>query len=528
MIRRVKEIAKRYWPALRLRTIVFSVLLFAAAMPGVSAIFLRVYENTLVRQTEAELVAQGAALAAMASVNWPGATPDPTPIPNPNLRSPGYYRPENTTIDLSRSPVLPERPAATKARQPPDPAATAAAARLAPVIAQTSRTTLASILVLDARGRVVRGPGLGGDLSALPEVRTALSGEPRTVLRRNGDYHPEYSFEWLSRASALRLHHARPIEAGGRVVGALLLSRSPRALFRGLYEDRGKIALGVVAILGMLIVLSGLVSRGVTRPIEALSAASRDVAAGTGSVPPTPRTGALEIRALYEDFRVMAERIDRRSGYLRDFAAAVSHEFKTPLAGISGAVELLQDHFDTMSGDERRRFLDNIAADSQRLSHLVTRLLDLARADLAAPEAGAAAEIGQPLRKAADAIAGPDFTVEFDLPQDPVQAAVPAVTLETVLTVLLQNSRQAGARRVLIAARRAQDGIVIQISDDGPGVALGDRDRLFEPFFTSRRAEGGTGLGLPIARSLLAASAGRLDLAPSSHGALFEIRLPLP
>lgn len=522
MIRRVKEVAKRYWPALRLRTIVFSVLLFAAAMPGVSALFLRVYENTLVRQTEAELVAQGAALAAAASASWPGASPDPVP----RLPSPGYYRPESTTIDLSSSPVLPERRAPAPGRLPPDPAALAVAARLDPVIARTSQSTLASTLMLDARGVVVRGPGLGGDLSALPEVRAALSGRPSTVLRQNGDYHPEYSFEWLSRASGLRLHHARPIEVNGHVVGALLLSRSPRALFRGLYEDRGKIAFGVVGIFGLLVVLSGLVSRGVTRPIEALSAASRDVAAGTGSVPPTPQTGALEIRALYDDFRVMAERIERRSGYLRDFAAAVSHEFKTPLSGISGAVELLQDHFETMSGDERRRFLDNIAADSQRLSHLVTRLLDLARADLATPESAMATEIGPPLRKAADAFAGPRFTVELDLPRDLGVSAAPPLTLETVLAVLLQNSRQAGAHRVLVAARRTGGEIVIEVSDDGPGISPGDRERLFEPFFTSRRAQGGTGLGLPIARSLLAASSGRLELAASACGACFEIRLP--
>lgn len=522
MIGSVKEVAKRYWPALRLRTIVFSVLLFAAAMPGVSALFLRVYENTLVRQTEAELVAQGVALAAVAGVEWPGAAADPSPAAG----SPGYYRPEGTTIDLSSSPVLPERPAAAPARAPPDPAAVMVAARLDPVIARTSRSTLASIVMVDAKGMVVRGAGTGGDLSALPEVRAALSGRPSTVLRQNRDYHPEYSFEWLSRASGLRLHHARPIEAGGHVVGALLLSRSPRALFRGLYEDRVKIIFGVVAIFGLLVVLSGLVSRGVTRPIEALSAASRDVAAGTGSIPPTPRTGALEIRALYDDFRAMAERIERRSGYLRDFAAAVSHEFKTPLTGISGAVELLQDHFETMSADERRRFLDNIAADSQRLSHLVTRLLDLARADLATPDARAVTEISQPLRKAADAFAGPQLAVEFDLPNDLGAAAAPAITLETVLTVLLQNSRQAGARRVQVTARRTAGEIVIQVSDDGPGVPQGDRERLFEPFFTSRRAQGGTGLGLPIARSLLAAGAARLDLAPSVVGACFEIRLP--
>jgi hypothetical protein len=104
---------------------------------------------------------------------------------------------------------------------------------LEPIFDQTSRSTLASILIVDRHGVVVRGLGQGGSLAALPEIQAALRGHARTVLRRNGAYHPRYSFEWLSRASAVRLHHARPVTVNGRVVGALLLSRSPRALVPG-------------------------------------------------------------------------------------------------------------------------------------------------------------------------------------------------------------------------------------------------------------------------------------------------------
>ena len=201
------------------------------------------------------------------------------------------------------------------------------------------------------------------------------------------------------------------------MVGVLLLSRSARALFRGLYEDRGKILIGVALILACLVFLSGLISRGVARPIEALSLAAREVAAGQGSIPETPATAAVEIRDLYEDFRLMSEAITRRSRYLRDFAGAVSHEFKTPLAGINGAVELLQDHYSEMSDAERQRFLNNISADTDRLSQLVTRLLDLARADMARPEAGIAVDLGPPVRRIADAHRSADFAVDLRAPR---------------------------------------------------------------------------------------------------------------
>ena len=354
-----------------------------------------------------------------------------------------------------------------------------------------------------------------------------MQGRPATVLRRNGAYRPRYSLEWLSRASAIRLHYARPILVNGQVVGVLLLSRSPRALFRGLYQDLGKIALGAVVIVGLLVGLAGLVSRGVTRPIEALSAATRAVAQGGGSIPDTPPTAAIEIRALYEDFRSMADAIAIRSRYLRDFAAAVSHEFKTPLAGIGGAVELLQDHHESMTGAERNRFLANIAGDSARLSHLVARLLDLARADMARPEAEAIARVNVPASSVAKAFSQRDFAVRVALPANLPSVAVPESSIDAVLTTLLENSRQAGASHATIRGAVRGDFVVLSVADDGPGIAEADIERLFEPFFTTKRSDGGTGLGLPIARSLIEVHGGAVVVVPSARGAVFEVTLPL-
>lgn len=523
MIERIKDLIRSVWPAMRLRTILLVVLLVVAAMPIVGMVLLRVYENTLVRQTEVELVSQGAALSAAATALWPGARPPPRA---PDKTAPGYYRPENTDIDLSGSPVLPSRPRAKFTPRDADPAALAVLPALQPIIDETTRTTLASVVLTDRNGRVVLGLGEGRSLADLAEVKAALKGNPKTVMRRLSDYRKRYDFEWLSRASGIRLHHARPIIVNGKVEGVLLLSRSPRALFRGLYEDRGKFLLGLAGIVGILVVLSGLVSRGITRPIERLSRASRDLAEGHGELPPTPKTAAVEIRQLYEDFSGMAATIARRSRYLRDFAAAVSHEFKTPLAGIGGAVELLQDHGETMSREERERFLANIAADNGRLNQLVTRLLDLARADMARPEAGVAVEVAPSALRVADAQSGRGLSVTLDLPDALPPVAVPEATLETVLTVLVENSRQAGARAVAISGAASEGRIVLAVTDDGPGVAEHDRERLFEPFFTSRRAEGGTGLGLAIARSLLAASQADIRCEKAAKGARFVVTLP--
>lgn len=512
MIGRLKDWAKRHWPRLRLRTILFATLFVVAALPGFGAVFLRVYENTLVRQTEAELVAQGAALAAAAAADWPGATPGAALYPT-RIVVPG------DGVDLSFTPILPERPDPTPA-PPPDADAVAAAARLAPVLRATQMTTLASILLLDRNGRLVGG---GGSLARLSEVAAALHGRPTTVLRRNGAYRAVYRFEWLSRAAAIRIHHARPIVVNGRVVGVLLLSRTARALFRGLYEDRGKIAIGIAAIFGLLIVISGVISRGVTRPIERLGQATRAVASGRGSVPEVPPTAAIEIQGLYADFAAMTAAIEHRSRYLRDFAYAVSHEFKTPLAGIRGAIELLQDHPD-MAAADRTRFLANVDADAQRLTLLTTRLLDLARADMTAP-GDACADPAAVIARAADAVRGPGFAVTIVGDTVP-PVALPAATIETTLATLFDNARQAGARAVRIDATTDPAHLVLTIRDDGPGIAPADAARLFEPFFTTRRGQGGTGLGLPIARSLLEAGGGTIALE-AAQPTTFRVTLPL-
>jgi hypothetical protein len=134
LIERSKAWLKRRWPALKLRTILFLTLLFVAALPGVGAVFLRVYENTLVQQTEAELIAQGAVLAGAYRAAWPEPFQDPPP---------GPLRPERPTIDLNAMPILAEQPDAAPAPARPAPAAAAAGARLRPIVADTARSTLA-------------------------------------------------------------------------------------------------------------------------------------------------------------------------------------------------------------------------------------------------------------------------------------------------------------------------------------------------------------------------------------------------
>jgi signal transduction histidine kinase len=535
VIERFRALARRVWPVMRLRWALFGTLLFVAALPGGAALGLRVYENALVRRTEAEITAQAAAIAASAALLWPGAEPAAVPPDDgeelSDLRrlryAPERYEVAVTEIDLNSSPVLASRPPAQPAAVPPILDAQAVATRMAPAIAETKRTTLASILLLDRNGVLLNGTDAGGSLATLPEIREALAGRAATVLRHNDSYSRASPVEWVSRATSIRLHHARPIMVGGRPIGVVLVSRSPAALFRGMWEDAGKIAAGTAAILVLLVLLTTVLARAIVSPIEKLSEAARALASGRQANPRRPTLEVREIRSLYDDFEAMAASIARRSRYLRDFAASLSHEFKTPLAGLRGGIELLQDHGTSMTGKERASFLANMAGDADRLSRLVSRLMELAQADMQGGEVEEPADLAPILARLADGLAEDGFAVLVDVPPDMPPLAMEGAALETVLATLIENARQAGATRLSIAAR-AEDGQgTMTLADDGPGIPRTDRERVFDPFFTSKRAEGGTGLGLPIARALVQSRRGSLELEEGGRGAVFVLKLPL-
>ena len=227
---------------------------------------------------------------------------------------------------------------------------------------------------------------------------------------------------------------------------------------------------------------------------------------------------------LSESFAEMARTLEYRAQYIRDFATHVSHEFKTPLTGIQGAVELLQEHLSEMPAERRSRFLDNIAQDADRLKRLVDRLLEMARADVIQP-IGGKAEMVPILAKLHERYKDQGLIISYAGAND-ATAAIPPEIVETVITNMLDNSRQNGANRVDIKVARSNGDISATVADNGQGISPANVEKIFTPFFTTHRDQGGTGLGLGIVRSLLKAYNGDITLEPGSSGATFRLTLP--
>ena len=94
--------------------------------------------------------------------------------------------------------------------------------------------------------------------------------------------------------------------------------------------------------------------------------------------------------------------------------------------------------------------------------------------------------------------------------------------LRIVLGQLLRNAAEHGAGRVVLSAG-AEPGPWVEVADDGRGISVGNASRVFEPFFTTRREDGGTGMGLSVVRNLLEAHRAGIVLLPSDRGARFRI-----
>ncbi|HQC73435.1 MAG TPA: ATP-binding protein, partial [Candidatus Competibacteraceae bacterium] len=119
------------------------------------------------------------------------------------------------------------------------------------------------------------------------------------------------------------------------------------------------------------------------------------------------------------------------------------------------------------------------------------------------------------------------FTVAVLEPLPWLEVAISEDALESILSNLLDNARQHGADVLTLRCSSRAALACIEISDNGPGISAANAARVFEPFFTTARARGGTGLGLAVVRALLKAYRGRIELLDGGPGARLRIELPL-
>ena len=211
---------------------------------------------------------------------------------------------------------------------------------------------------------------------------------------------------------------------------------------------------------------------------------------------------------------------------------AVGHELRTPLAVIKMHASTLLQQDVEWSPAEQRQFVREINDEADRLAQLVSTLLDLSRIEAGLQQLDRAPcridrLVARTLRRLHEPIARLELAIAPELP--PVEAD--EARLEVVLRNLLANALAYGNGLVRIAAEQRGTGLLLRVTDDGPGVAPDELPHLFERFYRAERGQqrraGGIGLGLAICKAFVEAHGGTIWAESGAHGTTFAFLIPL-
>ena len=373
------------------------------------------------------------------------------------------------------------------------------------------------VLVVGRNGAIVADSGgQTGNYGNRPEIRAALDGGI-SQGRRFSDTLGE-----------TLLFTAVPVVVEGDVGGAVRVTQSVDAIDRRMRRDvLGLIGIGLIAlVLGLA--FAWFLAGTLARPLQRLAATARRVEAGDLGARAEPE-GSTENREVAHAFNDMTDRLEQVLAAQREFVANASHQLRTPLTGL----RLRLENASLKAGPELAQELGAAEREVERLARLLTALLTLAR-EGDRPPARQAVAVAEALERARERweerAAQGGHRLELDC-RDSGLAAVSEEDLAIVLDNLIENalvySPDGGA--VTLECARDGDRIVAAVMDEGPGLAPGEEEQVFERFTrgTGGQKSPGTGLGLAIVATLARRWGGSAKIANRpSGGARAEVRLP--
>lgn len=386
----------------------------------------------------------------------------------------------------------------------------------------------------------------GSPLAVEFACRRADPGDPRHWVGLYAARHLDPLFERVGVAFGVTLERGReafgddvmsaPIalpELGSLRIAAVR-SRVPLHVALG-QLDATLLGIGVAA-LALALVVAVLLSRGMARPIVEMARQARQVPFGEPK--PVLGAGGRELEEFADAYnRAILDLVELRKRLAateriaarREIARRVAHEIKNPLAPIRAAVETLRrlrarsdPAFDEYFDEATRTVLDEV----NRISNIVTEFTKFARLP---PPAPAPMKLLETARSVVvlHASGGANLTLAGD---DEVDLVADRDQVVQVLTNLIQNAldavRSLPEPRVVVSVERRDDRAVFRVSDNGPGVSDSVKQRLFEPYLTTKPE--GTGLGLAIVQRIVVEHGGDIELVTSPDGgAEFVVSLPL-
>jgi signal transduction histidine kinase len=235
--------------------------------------------------------------------------------------------------------------------------------------------------------------------------------------------------------------------------------------------------------------------------------------------------------------RVTCVAVSLRSGRARarldrdrsDLVATVAHELRSPLTGVKGFVQALLNRWDRLNDEQKKLMLTTVHADSDRLSRLITELLDVARLDtgrLAMHQRPC--DVAQLTERVIDSVrAGAPHSITYLAPDDLPEVWADPDKYTQVMTNVVENAIRHGSEPVTISAEVVDGLVAVQVDDSGEGIPHEIRLRAFTKFWTTGQ-RGGSGLGLYLVNGLVRAHGGTVTIGDApSGGARFVMTWPI-
>ena len=377
-------------------------------------------------------------------------------------------------------------------------------------------------------------PGATAGLTVTLDSAAALAGAIDRLLRTGN----------VDEATAV-FQNVSPLRAemeSGLVEVANAVDRESEADFARAEEMSATAATTTVAATLAAILLGLVVSvwttRTLTVPLHRLSAQAARVADGRFEDPEgLPYDRDDEIGALSRSFRAMTQRLGELDRLKAEFIGVASHELKTPISVIRSYAELLEEELQESGEDRHEKVLGAIMEQTDVMTRLVSRMLDIGRLEAGAyemePEDLHVKDLLNGLRNAFDILArenGIRFRTEVD-ERAPVSVhADPDMLRNEVLGNLVSNALRYTPRGGEVRVRVWQESgeVVFEVSDTGPGVPEEKRPYIFDKYYEGDRTQTmGSGLGLAVAKEVVEAHGGRITLEPPAReGATFRVYLP--
>lgn len=293
-----------------------------------------------------------------------------------------------------------------------------------------------------------------------------------------------------------------------------------------------------VTALTVALVTSQFLAHGTTKPIRAMTAAARTMSRGDYSQR-VVTTSRDEVGDLARAFNRMAADLEAADRQRRELIANVSHELRTPITALRAVLENLVDGL----AEPDPATLRTALGQTERLTRLVTELLDLSRLDAGVePLSRRPVKLEPFLTAAVDAATVGSDSVRVDVDVLPADLEVDAdeARLHQVVANLLDNAARHSppGGRVRVRARglpplgpaATGQGLLLEITDEGPGIPPEERVRVFDRFSRgstpSTARDGGTGLGLAIARWAVELHDGTISVADTGPGCRIQVTLP--